>query len=193
VDLMRGIEHMPRLYDASMAVMERFGLRRWREWLASGASGRVLEIGCGTGRNLPLYRAAELLVAFDPALELVAVARNRAPHARVLVAAAEALPFRSDSFDVVVSSLVLCSVSDPAQAVSEAARAGRTLRALEHVRSTWRVQAWLQDFVQPAWTWVTGGCHPNRRTESTIAREFEIETRTARGTMRRLSAKRRET
>jgi malonyl-CoA O-methyltransferase len=117
---MRGIEHIAWLYDASMALMECGRLGRWRRWLTSGASGRTLEIGCGTGRNLPLY--AVPVVALDTDFALVIVARSRAPHARLLVASAEALPFRDGMLDTVVSSLVLCTVGDVPRALRELAR-----------------------------------------------------------------------
>jgi ubiquinone/menaquinone biosynthesis C-methylase UbiE len=178
---MRGTEHVPWLYDALMALMERGRLGEWRRWLAAGARGRTLEIGCGTGRNLPLY--ATPVVAFDPDLALVRVARSRAPHARLLVASAEALPFRSAAFDTVISSLVLCTIGDVPRALRELARVlapGGTLRALEHVRTNR-----LQDLVQPFWTWLTGGCHPNRETEAALVEGgFAIGEREARGTMR---------
>jgi SAM-dependent methyltransferase len=54
---MRGFEQIPWLYDAILAVSESTGLRRWRRWLAAGANGRILDLGCGTGRNLPLFAA----------------------------------------------------------------------------------------------------------------------------------------
>lgn len=181
---MRGVEHMPRLYDLAMRVVEPFGLGRWRSRLTSDVHGRVLEIGCGTGRNLPRYPADAKVVAFDPDLELVHAARSRAPGVRLLVALAEALPFRDRSFDLAVSSLVLCSVSDQPHAVDELARVAPTLRALEHVRARSPLLARIQDVVQPAWTWFTGGCHPNRDTERAIARRFAIEERDARGATR---------
>ena len=57
---MRGIEQIPWLYDAAMALIERAGLGRWRAWLAGGVrSGRVLDIGCGTGRNLTLFGSVQ--------------------------------------------------------------------------------------------------------------------------------------
>ncbi|HEY4640880.1 MAG TPA: class I SAM-dependent methyltransferase [Thermoanaerobaculia bacterium] len=184
---MRGIEHIPWLYDATMSLMERGPLGRWRRWLTSNVRGRVLEIGCGTGRNLPLY--VEPPVAFDPDLACVRVARSRAPHARLLVASAEALPFRNGAFDTIVSSLVLCSVGDPLAAVRELRRVlapGGSLRALEHVRGG-GFRGRVQDAIQPFWTWLNGGCHPNRDTESTLTRGgFAIGERNADGVMRRL-------
>jgi SAM-dependent methyltransferase len=87
-------------------------------------------------------------------------------------ARAESLPFRDGSFDTVVSGLVFCSVSDVPRGLDEVGRvlkAGGVLRMLEHVRSRRRVAGWLQDRTQPAWTWFTGGCHPNRDTEAAVA------------------------
>jgi ubiquinone/menaquinone biosynthesis C-methylase UbiE len=191
----RGIEQIPWLYDALCAVVDRLGLRRWRRWLARGARGRTLEVGCGTGRNLPLYGAAARVVGVDPALDALRRARRRAPHVALAAAAAEALPFRDGAFDTVVSSLVLCSVVDPPRAVAEAHRvlaASGQFRLLEHVRSTTPWKARWQDRVQPLWTRVSGSCHPNRDTERTVeAGGFVSDPgeRRARGHLRRLAAR----
>lgn len=177
---MRGVEEIPALYDAMMAVAEASGFREWREQLVAGASGRVLDVGCGTGRNLPLYGASARVVGLDPRLQLLDAARRRSPHASLVAGSAEALPFRDETFDVVVSGLVFCSVPDPLRGLAELRRVlsqeGR-LRMLEHVRSLHRVMARWQDLIQPAWTWVAGGCHPNRDTEANVeAAGFAIET-----------------
>jgi len=191
----RGIEQRPFLYDASMALLERTGLGRWREWLACGTgSGRVLDLGCGTGRNLPLFPHGARAVGIDPCRETLGKARRRAPGVPLVCARAEELPFRDGAFETVVSGLVLCSVADPPRSLAEVRRVlrpGGRLRMLEHVRASGRVSAWLQDRVQPAWTWATGGCHPNRDTEAAVAAAgFTIDpsTRRARGDMRRLEA-----
>jgi SAM-dependent methyltransferase len=190
---MRGVEQIPWMYDGMMAVSERLGLLRWRRWLALGASGRALEVGCGTGRNLPLY--ATKVIGIDPSPDAVRKARKRAPGVPLVIGSAEALPFRDGVFDTVVSSLVFCSVPDPARGLAEARRVLRPegrLRMMEHVRAVGRFGGRVQDLLQPVWTRVTGGCHPNRRTEETVeAAGFQIEreTRRARGTMRRFSAR----
>lgn len=187
---MRGLEQIPWFYDALMAVNDRMGLIRWRRRLTSWARGRILEVGCGTGRNLALYQDQDDVVAFDPCLEVVLAARKRKRGASLLVASAEALPFRDGAFDHVVSSLVFCSVPDPARGLREAARVlerdGRLLM-LEHVRHRGSRHARFQDWIQPTWTFLSGGCHVNRDTEKTVQGAgfvIEAETRRERGVMR---------
>ncbi len=190
---MRGVEHVPWVYDAFMAVMEPFGLGRWRGKLLAGAEGRTLEVGCGTGRNLPLYPPAANVVASEPDLRVLLAARRRAA-GPLVVAGAGALPFRAGSFDTVVSSLVFCSVADPRRGLREVGRVlspGGRLRMMEHVRHLSPVLGRLQDAVQPGWTWFTGGCHPNRDTEATVEAEgftIDRESRRANGAMRLFSA-----
>ncbi|HET9597943.1 MAG TPA: class I SAM-dependent methyltransferase [Anaeromyxobacteraceae bacterium] len=191
---MAGLEQIPWLYDAGMALAERGWLGRWRERLVAGLAGRVLEIGCGTGRNLTRYPAAARPVAVDPFAANLARARARAPGARLVQARAEALPFRDGAFRTAVSSLVLCSVDDPPRALAELRRvlepAGE-LRAMEHVRARRPWAARLQDLAQPAWTAITGGCRPNRPTEATVAAAgFELgPDRAERGLVRRFTAR----
>jgi ubiquinone/menaquinone biosynthesis C-methylase UbiE len=193
----RGIEQRPFLYDAGMALLERTGLGRWREWLACRTPpGRVLDLGCGTGRNLPLFPGGTRVVGVDPCRETLRKARRRAPRLPLVCARAEALPFRDGVFDTVVSGLVFCSVEDPARGLAEVSRvlrSGGRLRMLEHVRADGRLASRLQDLAQPAWTWLTGGCRPNRDTEASVAAAgFVIDkaTRCASGDMRRFEAHR---
>ncbi|HEX9242473.1 MAG TPA: class I SAM-dependent methyltransferase [Anaeromyxobacter sp.] len=191
---MRGVEQIPWLYDLGLAIAEWRGLGRWRAWLARGATGRVLDLGSGTGRNLPLLPPGARAVAIDPHADALARARRRGPRVPLVVARAEALPFRAGTFDTVVAGLVLCSVDDPDAALAEVRRVlapGGALRLLEHVRGRGLVGR-LQDLVQPAWTAFTGGCHPNRETERSVKRAgFAVDaaTRRARGTLRRLEAR----
>jgi ubiquinone/menaquinone biosynthesis C-methylase UbiE len=110
-------------------------------------------------------------------------------------ASAEALPFRAGAFETVISSLVFCSVPDPVRGLAEVRRVlapGGTLRMIEHVRSTRRWKARVQDAVQPIWTWLAGGCHPNRDTERTVEAcgfTIDMESRRAHADMRRFIAR----
>lgn len=191
---MRGLERIPWLYDLGMALLERGGLGRWRAWLARGATGRTLDLGTGTGRDLPLYPPGVSAVGVDPHEENLARARTRGPAIPLVRARAEALPFRDGAFDTVVCGLVLCSVDDLALALAEVRRVlrpGGALRLLEHVRSP-GVGGTLQDLAQPAWTAVTGGCRPNRETVRAVAAAglaIEPDSVRARGVMRRLAAR----
>jgi len=192
---MRGIEQIPWLYDALAALAERTEMGRWRRWVTTGAQGRTLDVGTGTGRNLPLFPAGTSVVAIDPSLDALRRARRRAPRVAVIAAGVEALPFRDGVFDTVASSLAFCSVADPARGLAEVRRVLRAagqLRMLEHVRSIVRWRARCQDLLQPAWTRVTGGCHPNRDTERGVeSAGFRIEAdgRRARGSLRRFWAR----
>jgi SAM-dependent methyltransferase len=191
---MRGVEQIPWLYDALCALCEATGLARWRIWLVSGARGSVLDLGCGTGRNLPLLPAGTRAVGLEPSWETLQRARRRAPGVPLVVGSAEALPFRAAAFDTVLSGLVFCSVPDATRGLREVRRVLRPdgqLRMLEHVRAARAWEARLQDLLQPAWTRITGGCHPNRETERAVeAGSFRIEaqSRRAKGNMRRFVA-----
>jgi ubiquinone/menaquinone biosynthesis C-methylase UbiE len=192
---MRGVEQIPWMYDAICAFSEWRGLGRWRHWVAAGARGPTLDLGCGTGRSLPLVPAGVRVVGLDPSFESLRRARRRAPGTPLVQATAEALPFRAAAFETVITGLMLCSVPDPARGLAEVRRVLRpdgTLRALEHVRSSTPWRARLQDALQPAWTWLAGGCHPNRDTERAVeAAGFVIESqgRRAQANLRRFAAR----
>lgn len=170
-------------YDHVMAGREAAGLARHRERLLGGAAGRVLEIGGGTGANLPFYGAGvkELVLAEpDPhmARRLERKLRGYGLPARILRAPAEDLPVESGSFDVVVSTLVLCTVADVGRALAEVRRVlapGGRLLFVEHVRSDDPRLARWQDRLRRPWAWLGGGCQCNRATvESIRAAGFEL-------------------
>jgi ubiquinone/menaquinone biosynthesis C-methylase UbiE len=129
-------------YDASIRLFERLLFGDGRAWVCSRAWGDVLEIGIGTGRNLPYYPAGVRLTGIDVSPAMLAIARRRAEDLGRAVdlyqGDAECLGFAGASFDSVVCTLSLCTIPDDRQAVAEAARVlrpGGRLLLLEHVRS----------------------------------------------------------
>jgi ubiquinone/menaquinone biosynthesis C-methylase UbiE len=172
------------MYDRGLKATEEAGLRQMRRELLAGAGGRVLELGAGTGVNLDLYPdAVEDLVVIEPdphmAKRLRAKLAGSGRRADVLEAPAERLPFGDDSFDTVVATLVLCTIPDPATALSEASRVlgpGGRLLFVEHVRAEDPGLARWQDRLERPWRFLGDGCHCNRDTVATIAgSRFEIE------------------
>jgi len=157
--------------------------------------GRTLEVGTGTGRNLPLYSPGTRVVATEPDLMLLKKARGRGGEATMVVARAESLPFAARSFDAVVSTLVFCSVDDPPTGLREVRRVLRpegTLHMMEHVRSENRLLAWLQDRIQPGWTCLAGGCRPNRDTVAAVEAEglrIDRDSFRSSGSLRRFRAR----
>jgi ubiquinone/menaquinone biosynthesis C-methylase UbiE len=192
---MRGLEQIPWLYDLTLWLAERGGFGRWRRWLPGAARGRTLDLGTGTGRNLPWLPAGVAAVACDPDPNNLAAARRRAPSTPLVRCRAEALPFRDRAFTTVLSGMVLCSVDDVPASLAEVRRvlaAGGTLRALEHVRARSALGGRLQDILTPCWARVSGGCRQNRDTEAALAAAgFGVapEDRRASGTWRALVAR----
>jgi ubiquinone/menaquinone biosynthesis C-methylase UbiE len=165
-----------RYYDRFMDRIDRAGAAEHRRRLVEETGGDILEIGAGTGKNLPFYGAAERVIALEPDPAMRARARQTARDVRIPVEVVEgdamALPFPDASFDTVVFSLVLCTVPDLEQALTEAHRVlrpGGKLRFYEHVRAADpRVARW-QDRLERPWGWVGRDCHPNRDTTSAVA------------------------
>ncbi|MEC5179816.1 class I SAM-dependent methyltransferase [Arthrobacter sp. CG_A4] len=157
--------------------MDARGAAAHRRRLVETAHGVVVEIGAGYGATFGFYPAAVTSVlALEPDPTLRALAVSAAATAPVPVTVqdgvAESLPAADASVDVVVSSLVLCSVSDQSAALAEASRVlrpGGLLLFYEHVRSAHRVLAAAEDLIAPLWSRLAGGCHPNRDTAATIA------------------------
>ncbi len=148
-----------------------------REELLAGLHGRVVEIGAADGRNFPHYPAGvREVVAIEPERilrERAGVAAREAPVPITVVGGvAEALPLPDDSVDVVVSSLVLCSVDDQRAAVGEMRRVlrpGGRLRVLEHVAAARPSHHRLQRVMDATvWPRCGGGCHTARDTVGTI-------------------------
>jgi ubiquinone/menaquinone biosynthesis C-methylase UbiE len=171
---------LPRLCDLAMRNKQ---LRPYRERVIGAAEGRVLEIGVGSGRNLPFYRSPVTeLLALEPAPKLIAMARH-APRPGIPVnfieASAEAIPLDDRSVDTVVTAWTLCSIPDAGIALTEMRRVlrpGGQLLFVEHGMAPDRnVRRW-QDWLTPAWKCISGGCHLNRPISKMIeATGFRIE------------------
>ncbi len=167
---MKGHRWFASVYDRMQASAERTFMKRVREEIVRGARGRVLEVGAGTGASFPYYNNhTEEIVATEPDPYMLARAKRRAERLgrpiELRQAAAEDLPFEDDSFDSVVSTLVMCSVDDAPRALSEVRRVLKPsgeLRVYEHVRYSHSFGAFWQDMITPAWRWFGAGCHPNR-------------------------------
>jgi ubiquinone/menaquinone biosynthesis C-methylase UbiE len=169
-------------YDPTLWLGEVAGMRRRRAELLAQARGRTLELGAGTGLNLPHYPDVELiLLEPDPAMR--ARLARRAAAAELLDAGAEAIPLEDDSVDTVVATLVLCTVDDPAATLDEIARVLRPdgqLLLIEHVRAHQTRLARWQDRLEAPWRHFAVGCRCNRSTGELLrAAGFELDVREA--------------
>ena len=161
-----------RIYDHVMAKTEKAGLGAHRQALLAAATGDVLEIGAGTGANLPYYgEGVRTLTLTEPekpmARRLQKRILERRPDTKLLRAPAEDLPFNDDAFDTVISTLVLCTVDDQLRALRELRRVlrpGGRLLFVEHIRSDDEKLARLQDRMLPINIRIGHGCHCNRPT-----------------------------
>jgi ubiquinone/menaquinone biosynthesis C-methylase UbiE len=179
------------MYDRFTAKSERDCFATHRQALLSAATGDVLEIGGGTGANLPFYNGAvSSLTITEPEKPMVRRLEKHIqqskPEAKLLRAPAEDLPFNDESFDVVVSTLVLCTVDDQPRALRELRRVlrpGGKLLFMEHVRSDDEKLARWQDRLLPLNVRLMHGCHCNRATLDGIrAAGFDV-TDLERGTI----------
>lgn len=163
------------MYDGQMAKAEKLGLHAMRERLLAGATGDIIEVGAGTGLNLSCYGpGVRSLTMTEPEPPMLRRLERRTsehhPSATVLRAPAEDLPFDDNTFDVAVSTLVLCGVDDQPRALRELRRVlrpGGRLVFIEHVRSEDPDWARMQDRMN----WLNRlvvRCDCNRPTLDTI-------------------------
>jgi ubiquinone/menaquinone biosynthesis C-methylase UbiE len=157
--------------------MRQKQLLPFRQRVIGAAEGRVLEIGIGSGLNLPLYGAAVTsVIGLEPSSELLNMARPRAEGAAapitLLDASAETIPLDSGSVDTVVTTWTLCTIPIPAQALAEMRRVlrpGGALLFVEHGRAPEPGVARWQDRLDPLWSRLAGGCHLNRKMDDLIS------------------------
>jgi len=165
-------------YDSSMATAENRGLRKFRQELLSKTTGRVVELGAGTGLNIAHYPpAVRELILTEPDKFMAMKLRKRveleSTHISIRQVSANELPFEDSSVDSVVSTLVLCSVPDPDATLKEVARVLRPdgkFFFIEHVRSEDPGLARWQDRFNKLWSLYAHGCNCNRDTIKAIER-----------------------
>ena len=171
---------LPHLVHLSM---RQATFEPYRQRVVTAASGRVLEIGVGSGLNLPLYQSPTHVIGLDPSTTLLAMARARAAGRMTsfefLQGTAEAIPLPDQSMDTVVSTWTLCSIPDVTRALNEVRRVLRgdgLLLFAEHGRSPEpRVVRW-QDRLTPLWKRISGGCHLNRPIDQLVRSSgFRVE------------------
>ena len=160
-------------YDRGMLPLEVLLLRRLRRRLYPFLAGRVLEVGVGTGPNLPLYHPSVSVVAADISEPMLRRAQRRSVRASVhwIQADAAKLPLAADSFDHVAGSLLLCSVPDPRLVLAEIKRVirpGGWLVLLEHVRGEAGLMRQLTDLLACPWLRLSRGCRLNRDTAEMV-------------------------
>ncbi len=165
---------LPRLIDLAMKNKDAARLRAI--WIPQ-ARGEVLEVGIGSGLNLPFYsRDVQHLYAVDPSVELQQIARTRLPGAHISVkfltqSAENALPLPDQSIDTIVMTWTLCSIPNAAEALQQMKRVLKTdgrLLFIEHGRSPHSAVVKWQDRLTPMWKRMAGGCHLNRKVDDVI-------------------------
>ena len=160
------------------------GNREHRQEMLAGLTGRVMEVGPGNGLNFPHYPVSvQEVVAVEPEPYLRSRAVEAAAAAPVPIRVADGtageLPAPDGSFDAVVVSGLLCSVTDVHAALTEfrrVLRPGGELRFYEHVRSRDVLFAGFQQAANLVWPRLMGGCHVRRQTRAAIDEVFTIET-----------------
>ncbi len=171
---------MAQLYDKVMEGAEIKCLRDWRFALLSNVSGKVLEIGCGTGLNLDYYsNAVTHLILLEPDANMreklqkkIVLKKKSNIKIEILDCNAESIPLLNNSCDVVISTLVLCSVDNQNKVLSEIYRILRSngkFVFIEHTHANNNPKRlkW-QRRLEPLWTMVTCGCHLIRPTKKAI-------------------------
>jgi ubiquinone/menaquinone biosynthesis C-methylase UbiE len=181
---------LPHVIDFAMRNRE---LGPYRERVLSQAQGRVLEIGIGSGLNLPLYGPrVNAILGLDPAARLIAMAQEAANRSKIpvtlITGSAQAIPIDRGSIDTVVTTWTLCSIPDAGAALQEMRRvlkpSGRLLFVEHGSAPDESVRKW-QNRLTPVWKRIGGGCHLNRPIRALIEdagfRMNRLDTGYARG------------
>lgn len=168
-------DRLARVYDLMEALIERFNFRRWRERLWSWVRGEhILEVGVGTGKNMPFYPPEAQVTAVDISKKMLAQARKQAQQLGLEVDLrtmdVQLLDFPDDSLDAAVATFVFCSVPDPVLGLKELARVvrpGGQIILLEHMRARHPILGRIMDWLNPLMVCVMGA-NINRRTVENV-------------------------
>lgn len=173
---------LPHLINAAMKNKDA---TRLRGALVPEARGRVLEIGIGSGLNLPFYSSkVERVYGVEPSAELQKMAEERAKRSNTKVeflsqSAEDTIALADESIDTIVMTWTLCSIADPMTALSQMKRVLRTngrMLFIEHGKSSDAAVAGWQERLTPVWKKIGGGCHLNRKIDDLLgAAGFEIQ------------------
>lgn len=161
------------IYELLDLPLEFFFFRKWRKKSLSGLSGKVLEVGVGTGRNLKYYPAGCRVIGIDKSAGMLQKAWEKAEGMKNITLYpmdAEHLEFPDNSFDYVVATFVLCTIPDPVKALREMRRVLKPsgeLIALEHVHSDYLFIDFLEHLINPALFFLLGD-HTTRHTVKNI-------------------------
>lgn len=163
---------LPHLIQMSMK-QEHF--EPYRRRAVGAALGRVLEIGVGSGLNLPLYESGTDVVGLDPSAKLLSMAReattDRAKTIQLIEGSAESIPLPNHAFDTVVTTWTMCSIPNLPKALAEVRRVlkddGRLVFA-EHGRAPDPEVVRWQNALTPVWKRIGGGCHLNRPIDQLV-------------------------
>jgi ubiquinone/menaquinone biosynthesis C-methylase UbiE len=158
-------------YDFFMGPLEQRKFKRIRNELLKGASGKVLELGSGTGINFPLYHNVDKVIAIEPSQPMIDRSLIKKKSAvvpiEIVKASAENLPFEDCTFDTVVATLVFCTIPNVEKAINELKRVckpnGKVL-LFEHVKMENATLSKMQESLTPFWKKVCDGCCLDRET-----------------------------
>ncbi len=168
-------DRFSHVYDLMETPMELMRYGSWRKDVFSGLEGRVLEVGVGTGKNIPYYPEDSEMIGIDISAKMLDHAKKRAAGQKnisLFVMDAEHLGFMDGCFDHVITTFVLCSIPDPIAALREMRRVCKpegTVINLEHMRSSDRKIAFVEDLLNPVTRGLTG-VNINRETVGNIRR-----------------------